>query len=137
MAALGHDHVIACRCITGTLYLAHEPLHGSFDLRIAVNELTVDDRALRAAEHSADSPPDVPQSARQGTRGNMLGSALLNAARVPDVSLRAETLRPSPDGKPEDLIADVLVEVRDHARSIAVLVYCDIQTDRLVARGQG
>src|SRR6185437_14877399 len=67
LAALGHNHVVACRCVNGTVYLPRDPLHAGFDLHIAVNQFTVDDPALRAAEHSADFPPDVPQSARQGT----------------------------------------------------------------------
>ena len=136
LAALGHNHLIACRCITGTLYLPRDPVRGGFDLRVAVDELTVDDPTLRAAEHSVDFPPDVPQSARQGTRHNMLGTALLYAVRYPQIALRAERLRPSSDGKPADLIADALVEVRGHARSIAVPVHTEIRTDRIVATGE-
>jgi hypothetical protein len=98
LAALGHNHVISCRCISGTLYLPGDPLKGSFDLRIAVARLTVDDPSLRAAERSADFPADVPQSARQGTRHNMLGAALLYAARYPQIRLRAVGLRPAPAG---------------------------------------
>lgn len=136
LSAFGHNHVIACRCITGTLYLPRDRLDGSFDLRVAVNQLTVDDPALRAAEHSKDFPPDVRQSARQSTRHTMLGPAVLDAAEYPDVELRAGRLRPSPDGKPEDVIADVLTEVRGQSRSITVPVHYRIQADRIVVTGE-
>ncbi len=136
LAALGHNHVISCRCITGPLYLPGDPLKGSFDLRIAVDQLTVDDPSLRAAEHSADFPADVPQSARQGTRHNMLGAALLYAARYPQIRLRAESLRPAPEGKPGDLIAEALIDVRGLTRSIAVPVHYELRRDRLVASGR-
>jgi polyisoprenoid-binding protein YceI len=136
LAALGHNHVISCRCITGTLYLPHDPLRGSFDLHVGVDQLTVDDPALRAAEHSADFPPDVPRSARQGTRHNLLGAALLYAARYPRIVLRAEGLRASSDGKPGDLVAEVLMEVRGRSRSVTVPVHYDIEADRIVATGE-
>jgi len=136
LAALGHNHVISCRCITGTLYLPDDPLQGSFDLRIAVDQLTVDDPTLRLAEHSANFPADVPQSARQGTRHNMLGTALLYAARYPQIVLRAEGLRPAPKGQPGDLIAEARIDVRGHARSIAVPVHYELRSDRLVATGR-
>lgn len=136
MAALGHDHVIACRCLTGTVYLPGDPLHASFDLRLAVTRLTVDDPALRAAEHSPDFPPDVPRSARQGTRHNMLGAALLDAAAFPNITLRAEGLRQSSDGRPHDMLADVLVQTRGRARSITVPVRYDIEGDEIVITGE-
>lgn len=136
MAALGHDHIIACHCLTGAVYLPRDPLHASFDLRVDVSQFTVDDPALRAAEHSPDFPADVPQSARQGTRHNMLGAALLDAARFPDITLRAEGLRQSPDGKPRDMLADVLVQTRGQARSITVPVRYDIEGDEIRVTGR-
>ena len=136
LASFGHNHVIACRCLTGTVYLPRDHLHASFDLRVAVKKFTVDDPALRAAEHSADFPPDVPQSARQGTRHNMLGAAVLNAADFPNISLRAESLRHSPDGNPDDLIADVLVQVHGRLRSVSVPVRYDTKADEVVVTSE-
>jgi polyisoprenoid-binding protein YceI len=136
LAALGHNHIIACRCLTGTVYLPRDPLRASFDLHVAVEQLTVDDPALRAGEHSAEFPPDVPQSARQGTRRNMLGEALLNAARYPDITLLARGLRASSDGKPEDLVADVLVNVRGQIRSLSVPVQYHLQADEIVVTSE-
>lgn len=135
LAALGHNHVVACRCVSGTVYLPRDPLHASFDLHIAVNQFTVDDPALRAAEHSPDFPPDVPQSARQGTRHNMLGAAVLGAARYPDITLRAEGMRRAADGKPDDMLADVLLQLRGQARSISVPVRYRIDADEIVVTG--
>lgn len=136
LAALGHNHVVACRCLTGTVYLPRDPLHASFDLRIAVRRFTVDDPTLRAAEHSADFPPDVPLSARRGTRHNMLGAALLNAANFPAITLRAEGLRHTIVGRPDDLVAKVLVQVRGQVRSISVPVRYRIQADEIVVTSE-
>ena len=42
LAAFGHKHVVACRCLTGAVYLPSDPLRASFDVHIAVKQLTVD-----------------------------------------------------------------------------------------------
>ena len=135
LAALGHNHVIACRCVTGTLYLPRDPLRGSFDLRIAVEEFIVDDPALRASERSADFPPDVPDSARQGTRHNMLSAKQLNAAQYPDITLRAERLRHAASGGPDDLTADVLLRFRGQPREVSVAVSYAIRGGEIVVTG--
>jgi hypothetical protein len=136
LAALGHNHVIACRCLSGTIYLPRDPLRTGFDLRITVTQFTVDDPAVRAAEHSADFPPDVPQSARQGTRHNMLGAALLNAAKYRDIELRSVAVRASPDGKRGDIIAQMLLRLDGEWHSIAVPARYQIRNDEIVASGE-
>lgn len=136
LAALGHNHVVSCRCLSGAVYLPRDPLHTSFDLRIAVNGLTVDDPILRAAEHSRDFPPDGASSARQGTRDHMLGADLLNAVRYPDITLRSAGLRPSPDGKVGDAVAEVLVGVAGQSRSVAVRIHYDLRADEMVITGE-
>jgi hypothetical protein len=136
LAALGHNHVIACHCLTGTVYVPADPLRATFDLRVAVKEFTVDDPALRAAEHSGDFPPDVPQSAREGTRRNMLGAALLDASAYPDLVLQAEDLRRSGDGRPDDVVARMLVQVRGQLHTIAVPLHYEMRPDEIVATGE-
>jgi hypothetical protein len=136
LAAMGHNHLIACRCLSGTIYLPHDPLRASFDLRLAVEQLTVDDPALRAAERSPDFPPDVPQSARQGTRHNMLGAALLNAASYPDITLRSAGLRPSPGGQRGAIVAQVLVQLDGAWHPIAVPLRYEIRGEEIVASAE-
>lgn len=136
LAAVGHDHVIACHCLSGTVYVPHDPMHASFDLHLAVTQFTVDDPALRAAEHSPDFPAGVPPSAGQATRHNMLGAALLNAARYPDIALRSGGLRPSPDGRHADIIAQVLVELDGEWHSVAVPLRYEIRGDEIAASGE-
>lgn len=123
LAAAGHNHVIACRCIGGTVYVPRDPMRAGFDLHIDVAQFTVDDPTLRAAEHSAAFPADVSPAARQGTRHNMLGAALLNAAKFPRITLRSVRLRPSSGGDPHDLVARVLVQLAGERRLIDVPVH--------------
>ena len=91
LAQLGHNHVIASRAITGTLDLGADAAHTYCQLAVPVASFTVDEPALRAAA-GADFPPDVPQSAREGTQRNMLGEALLDAAHFADVAASCEAL---------------------------------------------
>lgn len=136
LAAFGHNHIVACRCINGMIYVPRDPAQASFDLRIPVGQLTVDDPAMRVAEHSTDFPSDVSESAQQAVRHNMLTAPVLDAAQYPDIVLRAEGLRRAAGGKPGDVIAQVRVQVRGESRSIAVPVHYEIQANEVVASGE-
>lgn len=136
LAAFGHNHVVACRCVTGTLYVPGDPARASFDLRVPVSEFTVDDPAMRAAEHSRDFAPHISPSAQQAVRHNMLSTGELDAAQYPDIVLQAEGLRQSSDGKPGNILARVQVSVRGQSRSITVPVHYDMHADEVVVTGQ-
>jgi len=136
LAMLGHDHVVSCRCLSGKVYLPGDPLRAGFDLRVSVKGFTVDDPAARAAEHSKEFPPDVPPGAQEATRHNMLSTALLDAATYPDITLRAQGLRPSSDGKRGDVDAEVLVGVAGQSRSITVPIHYDVRADQIVVTGE-
>jgi polyisoprenoid-binding protein YceI len=88
LARLGHNHVIASHQLAGSVYLTEDLTQTRFDITFPVNELTVDEPALREMA-GADFPPGVPQSARDGTRGNLLSDSLLDAANHPLIRLRA------------------------------------------------
>jgi YceI-like domain len=89
LASAGHNHVIASHTLTGTLYVPADVMRSSFELHIPVAALTVDEAALRAQQNAAEFPPDVSESAKEGTRHNMLGPALLDAEHYPEIVLRA------------------------------------------------
>lgn len=97
MARLGHNHVIASHNLAGAVYVARDPLTTSFDISFPVNELTVDEPALRATA-GPDFATSVPQNARDGTRVNLLSEALLDGASHPSIRLRATGLRAVADG---------------------------------------
>ena len=132
LAKAGHNHVIASHALRGTLYVPADLARATFDVHVPVAELTVDEAALRAKENEADFPPDVPDSAKEGTRKNMLGAALLGAGQYPDIELRSSGLEPSGS----QWIAHVTVTVRDHDSTIAVPVRYEPQGDEVVASGE-
>lgn len=122
LAAAGHNHLIASHALGGTIYVPADVLRTSFEVRIPVDSLTVDEAALRAAEHSSDFPPQVPDSAREGTRHNMLGEALLDGADYPQILLRALALTPLQPPLPAGASAHVQALVRGAAHEFSVPV---------------
>jgi len=150
LASAGHNHLIALHALTGTVYVPADVMRTSFEARIPVAELTVDDAALRAHEHSPDFPPDVPDAAREGTRRNMLGDALLDSERSPQIVLRAVRLEsagePAPAGGREAggdaggetraVLARVQTTVRGEVRAISVPVSYRLAGGALTASGE-
>lgn len=88
LAAVGHNHVISTSDIHGRVYLQHNLLRSGFALRIPLKSFVVDSRVQRAQEGAAfGGEPDA--AARAGTRAHMLGPAVLDAAKFPDMRLRS------------------------------------------------
>jgi YceI-like domain len=131
MARLGHNHVIASHQLGGTVYVTSDPLQTRFDITIPVNELTVDEPAMRESA-GADFPPGVPQSARDGTRVNLLSEALLDGARYPALRLRAIDVIEAANGY------DVGVEItlKDQVRTMRVPVTLERTDGSVTARGE-
>ena len=91
LAAFGHNHIIDVRGLEGSIRWHADPARASVMLRFPVAALSVDDVALRAAA-GADFAAEVADSARSGTRANMLGARLLDAEHYPEVTLLSERI---------------------------------------------
>ena len=136
LAALGHNHVIACRCVSGTLYVPQRVLDTTFTLSIPVRKLSVDDARLRAAQHSAAFPPDVPQSARRGTRHNMLSASVLDAQVFPDIDVRSAGLRRAPARRGTEVQARVRIVLRGRTHLLTVPVHYRLSGGELTTQGE-
>jgi hypothetical protein len=148
LASAGHNHLIALHALTGTVYVPADVMRTSFEARIPVAELTVDEPALRAQEHSADFPPEVPDAAREGTRRNMLGEALLDGEHNSQIVLRAVRLEsagaPAPGsgeaggeaGGETRVLARVQTTVRGQLRTVSVPVRYQFAAGALIVSGE-
>ncbi|MBV8909826.1 MAG: YceI family protein [Gammaproteobacteria bacterium] len=134
LASAGHNHVIASHDLTGTLYVPADPLQSSFELHVPVASLTVDEPALRAEQASAEFPPDVSEGAKQGTRHNMLGPALLDADNSPEIVLRA--VRMEKTAEADGVLAQALCTVRGQAHTLAIPVRYQRRGAELVVSGE-
>jgi polyisoprenoid-binding protein YceI len=131
MARLGHNHVIASHHLAGTVFVTQDAAQTRFDLNIPVNELTVDEPAMRE-QAGAEFPPTVPQTARDGTRKNLLSEALLDGDRYPSIRLRTTDVVAAGAG------FDVGVEIgiKDQVRHVRVPVMIERRDGALIARGE-
>lgn len=132
LAALGHNHVIASHDLTGTVMRA-EPLTGTrFDIELPVPSLTVDEPELRR-EAGADFEAEVPQSARDGTRRNLLSGAVLDAEHFAAIRLRATDAVDLQDGRFD---VGVDVEIKGQIRRLRVPVQLQVAANELIATGE-
>lgn len=131
MARLGHNHVIASHHLEGEVFVTPDPLATRFDIRIPVNELTVDEPGLRESA-GADFPVSVPQSARDGTRKNLLSGSLLDGPNYPVIRLRATDVQASGDG----FEVGVEITLKGLAHVVRVPVVLETKEGALMARGE-
>jgi YceI-like domain len=147
LAKVGHNHVIASHDVSGTFYVPEDVLQSTFELHIPVGQLAIDEPDLRAQE-GPDFPKDVPDSAKEGTRRNMLSEALLNGAQYTDITLVSQHIAVSPDptrqpGTPareaqpaSQIRADVQVTIRGQTHTVSVPVTYSLANGVLTASGE-
>jgi hypothetical protein len=88
-AQLGHNHVLSVAGLEGYLYLPDAGMaSGQFELAFRLNQMEVDRSELREAVGS-NFGGALSDSARSGTRDNMLGEFGLQAERFPWVRIRS------------------------------------------------
>jgi len=134
LAKAGHNHVIASHDMTGTIYVPDDQSRSTFEVHVPVAQLTIDEPELRSKE-GPDFPTEVPDSAKEGTRRNMLSEALLNGAQYPDILLVSEHIgAPAAAGSPTP--ADVQVTIRGQVHSLAVPVTCSFEDSKLIVSGE-
>jgi hypothetical protein len=131
LASMGHNHVIAVHDLQGEIGLAARLEDSTLAMRFAVHRLTVDEPGLRALA-GAEFAAEVPDAARDGTRRNLLGAALLDAVAFPWVEIVAQRIVPQPDGARLTL----QLRVRDRPCVVEVPVVIERPPGLLVASGE-
>jgi polyisoprenoid-binding protein YceI len=131
MARLGHNHVITSHHLAGTVFVTGDDSQTRFDIQVPVNELTIDEPAMRE-QAGADFPPGVPQSARDGTRKNLLSPALLDGANYPEIRLRCTDVVAAGDG----FDVGVEIAIKDQVRNVRVPVTLERKDGALKAAGE-
>ncbi len=131
LAAAGHNHVIASRHLEGQVDRGAALEDSSLLLRIPVALLTIDEPALRAVA-GGEFAAEVSESAREGTRRNLLGSTLLAGEGFPSIELRSTRVVAEPGGVRIALRA----RVRDVESEFEVPVTLESRDSELVASGE-
>jgi len=135
LASAGHNHLIASHDLSGTVYVPDDVLQTSFEVHVPLATLTVDETALREKEASPDFPPEVPESAKQGTRAHMLGPELLDADNHPEIVLQALGLTADPAAA-DTVLAHIRATVRGTAHEFSAPVHYARAADALTLTGE-
>lgn len=115
LAGLGHNHVMVNRSVTGRVQIAESISASSFSLSAPASGFEVDDAQARG-EEGGDFAGEVSEDASAGTRRNMLGAAVLNAAAYPEITVNSVALTGSLDA----LSADLEIGAAGHTSKISV-----------------
>ncbi|HEY3731329.1 MAG TPA: YceI family protein [Steroidobacteraceae bacterium] len=131
MAALGHNHVIAVRELSGTVSASTDLSQSSWQLAFPVAAMSVDEAPLRASL-GPDFQTTVDTVAIAGTRDHMLGPALLDADHYPRITLQAAGVHTDPDG----VHVTARITVRDHVAQIEVPVSLQRTAGQIIVSGE-
>jgi polyisoprenoid-binding protein YceI len=131
LAHLGHNHVIAVRNLSGTVDATSDPTQTSFQIDLPVEDMSVDDAQLRAAQ-GADFQSTVDEAAIAGTRDHMLGASLLNSKQYPQIRLQSEQIRSTDDG----LRVMTRITVRDTSAQAEIPASLQRTEDEMTVSGE-
>ena len=130
LARFGHNHIITSRDVQGFLYEAKDG-SSRLDLYFPVDSLSIDEPELRAAA-GADFASQPSDGDIAGTRKNMLGERLLDAAQFPFVVVSGRTSGGTADAP--DL--DLTLTVRGISHSTRTTTRIEHDGDTLRASGE-
>jgi polyisoprenoid-binding protein YceI len=130
LAELGHNHVIASTGLTGQIELRQPLAASTLALELPLGSLVVDDQARREAA-GGEFPGTLSQPDREGTRANMLGTALLDAAHFPVMLFEGLAI----DGESPGFRVTTRVSIAGRQRDIVVPVKLEVDGDTLTASG--
>lgn len=132
LSFLGHDHLITTATIDGELRYTPPPALGAtFSLSIPVDGLVVDDPQQRRTVGGRFSAP-VAAKDRAGTRQNMLGDKVLDAAHYPAITVTGRWLK----GSSLHGTVAVTLGVRSEKRDYTIPVDIQLHAQRLLVTGK-
>ena len=131
-SALGHDHLISSRQLSGTAtYASAELPRSQFSLQLLVNTLVVDDPVLRK-QAGGKYAKAVSESARESTRRNMLSDKVLDAAAFGEINVQGRWQ----SGNLTNGRLALSVSLHGVRREMNVPVQIEIDAGKLIATGK-
>ena len=122
LSGFGHVHVVTSADESGRVWFGTTPDLSGFEVRVPVDAFVVDDPAARAAA-GPEFAAKVPDDARAGTRRNMLGADVLDAARYPEIVV--SSVGPLADTAPPQLRVRFLVRGSELESEVPVTARID------------
>ena len=135
LARFGHNHVLVNHALRGSVGLADTPDATVFSLTVPAAGFVVDELQARR-EEGTDFANEVPDEAKAGTLQNMLGTALLDAAEFPLITVNSVGVSTDKYANGAGvLIASVAISVAGHESKIDVPFTLQSDSNRLSATG--
>lgn len=130
-AKAGHNHVLTAPEFEGYAHLAETVAASRFDLRLRLDELVIDDPAVRE-QTGGNFSGERSAADIEGTRRNMLGVRGLDAAGFPFIHLRSESVA----GDWPILVAEVAITIKDRTRVQPLTIRVERSDDGMRAYGE-
>ena len=130
LSSFGHLHVLTSGSETGRVWFGATPDLSGFEVRLLVSEFVVDDPQARAAA-GPEYAAKVPDDARTGTRRNLLGPDVLDAANHPEVVV--SSIGPLETSAPQAVNARMVV--RGAQQELVVPVEATVSDGAVTAKG--
>ena len=131
MARLGHNHVISVGELQGNVYVHSNLAESSMEFEIPVDQLIVDDSALRQ-EEGEEFASDPSESDINGTRDNMLGEQVLHAEQYPSIRVTSG----GPIGEAEEATLSLSIYLLGRVVELSVPISLQITEDELAVSGE-
>jgi polyisoprenoid-binding protein YceI len=131
LSAFGHNHVVSLKDFTGKIYLQSKLAQSRVELEIPVDQLIVDDAAVRRQEgEDFSSEPSKDDAA--ATRANMLSNALLNARQFPTIRVTGSS---GPADARNSAMLDLSVQLVGQEIKLMIPSTLKLDGDQLEASG--
>ena len=131
MSKLGHNHIVLAPNLSGELWQQAATKNSAFHLLLPVNSLIVDPADLRA-QAGADFASQPTAADIEGTRKNMLGEKILNAAQYPNIEIWSERIR----GSGTALSADIVISAGGNLNRITIPLEIKTENENITASGK-
>ena len=131
MARLGHNHVISVGELQGNVYVHSNLAESSMEFEIPVDQLIVDDSALRQ-EEGEEFASDPSESDINGTRDNMLGEQVLHAEQYPSIRVTSG----GPIGEVGEATLSLSIYLLGRVVELSVPISLQITEDELAVSGE-
>lgn len=131
LRVFGHNHVIRAAQIKGDVFANRDFSRSGFELTLPVASFRVDQPAERAKEGRAFAEQPSAKAVADTTH-NMLGKAVLDAARFPVIEVRSVKV----DGSPAHPVVVIRIDMHGVQRQMSVPLKIAISASRLIASGR-
>lgn len=130
LSSFGHSHVISTQGVEGRIEIGQDPANSRVELTIPVESFEVDLETLRL-EEGEPFENEVPESAKRGTRKNMLGAKLLHSAKFSTITVRSSAW----SGQLPDIFVTADFVVRNQSNRLGFPASVRASNDEIVVSG--